>query len=85
MMNFYILHVLENIFTIALQSVHIDVAAEHEGVGAVVKLQIVDVQSVTTPKHFIGIIHLHVFYFYIVHLAEHFGGINDCVLHHQVV
>ena len=85
MVNLHILHVLEDIFAVALQSVHVDVVAEHERVSAVVQLQVADVQSVATPEHFVGIIHLHVFYLDVVHLTEHLGGVDDRVFHDQMV
>ena len=49
------------------------------------QFQIFDIQIPATPKHFIGIVYLHVLDFDIVHLAEHLGRINACIRHFQMV
>ena len=56
-----------------VSSVDADIAAEHEGISAAMQFQIFDIQIPATPKHFIGIVYLHVLDFDIVHLAEHLG------------
>ena len=84
-MNLHIFHVLENVFTVTFQSVDADIAAEHEGISAAMQFQIFDIQIPATPKHFIGIVYLHVLDFDVVHLAEHLGRINACIRHFQMV
>ena len=38
--SLYILHILENVFAVALQSVYADVATEHERISSSMQLQI---------------------------------------------
>jgi len=49
------------------------------------QFQIFDVQILATPEHFISIVHLYVLDFDVVHLAEHFGGVDTCIGHFQMV
>ena len=76
-----VLHVLEDVFAVALQAIHVDVVAEHEGEGAFVQGEILDADAVAAPEDFVGIVHPDVFYLDVVHLAEHFGGVDDGVAH----
>ena len=81
----HILHILENVFAVAFQSVYTDVAAEHKRISSSMQFQIFDVQILATPEHFISIVHLYVLDFDVVHLAEHFGGVDTCIGHFQMV
>lgn len=81
----YILHILENVFAVALQSVYADVATEHERISSSMQLQISDVQILATPEYFIGIVHLYILNFDVVHLAEHFGCVDTRIGHFQMV
>ena len=85
MVDFYVLHILEHILTVALQSVHINVVAEHERIGSAMQFEVFDADAVATPEHFIGIVHRYVLDVYFVHLAEHFRCVDNRVGHFQVV
>src|SRR5699024_3313667 len=76
---------LENVFAVALQSVYADVATEHERISSSMQLQISDVQILATPEYFIGIVHLYILNFDVVHLAEHFGCVDTRIGHFQMV
>ena len=80
----YIFHILENVFAIAFQAVDADIAAEHERISSSMQFQIPDIQILATPEHLIGIVHLHVLNFDVVHLAEHLGSIDTRVCHFQI-
>lgn len=45
------------------------------------QLQISDVQILATPEYFIGIVHLYILNFDVVHLAEHFGCVDTRIGH----
>ena len=47
--------------------------------------RISDVQILATPEYFIGIVHLYILYFDVVHLAEHFGCVDRRIGHFQIV
>ena len=83
--DFRIPDVLEHVFAVALQSVDIDVGAEHEGVGTPVQFEVVYAQAVATPEHFVGVIHPDAFHVDVAHLAEHLGRVDYGVGHAQVV
>ena len=85
MVNLYVLAVLEHIFGVALQSVDEDVLTEHEGVGAVVQLDILDANAVDTPECLIGIIDDDILQFQVLHLTEELRTVDDTVLHLHVI
>ena len=85
MVDFNVFHVLEDVFAITFQPVYADVAAEHERVSPVVQLQVLYVQPVASPENFVGIVDFHILDFYVRHFAEHFGSIDACVGHLQMV
>ena len=49
------------------------------------ELEVLDVEAVATPEHFVGVVHHHILYLDVVHLAEHLRGIDARVGHLQVV
>ena len=83
--NLHVFHILENILAVALQSVHIDVTAEHEGIGSPMQLKVLDADAAATPEHFISIVHCDVFYINLAHLPEHFGSVNHGIFHLQMI
>ena len=85
MMYLDILHILEDIFAVAFQSVHADVLAEHERIRAVMDLQILHPDVTTSPEDLVGIVYNDIFDFDIVHLAEHFRCIYHGIGHFQMV
>ena len=85
MVDFNVFHVLEDVFAITFQPVYADVAAEHERVSPVVQLQVLYVQPVASPENFVGIVDFHILDFYVRHFAEHFGSVDACVGHLQMV
>ena len=84
-MNLHILHILENILAVTLQSVHINVIAEHEGISSSMQLKVFNTDTVATPEYLISIVHRDVFNVNLTHLAEHFGSVNHGIPHLQMV
>ena len=54
-------------------------------ISSSMQLQISDVQILATPEYFIGIVHLYILNFDVVHLAEHFGCVDTRIGHFQMV
>ena len=52
----YVVAVLEYIFGVAFQAVYKDVIREHERVGAIVQLNVLQFQTVYLPESLVGII-----------------------------
>ena len=80
-----VLHILEYIFAFAVKSVHTDVAAEHERIGATSQSEIADIDAGAFPEHLVGIVHHHILKFQIRHLAKHLRRIDHRVRHLEVV
>ena len=83
--NLYILTILEYIFGITLQSIYIDILREHEGIGSLMQLHILQFQAIYLPESFVGIVNHHVLQLYVLHLTEELRAINRTILHHQIV
>ncbi len=84
-MNFDIAGILENIFTVALQSVNIYIVTEHKRIGSAMELQVFDMYIVATPKHLVGIVHSNILQVEMTHLTEHLRSIYYCIAHFQMV
>ena len=77
--------ILEHVFAVALQSININVMAEHEWIGAAVHLQVLYAYVVATPEHLVGIVHRYVLQFEMAHLAKHLRRVDNRVAHLQMV
>ena len=49
------------------------------------QLHVLQFQAIDSPEHLIGIVDNYILQFYIVHLTEELGTVDDTVLHLQVV
>ena len=85
LVDFHILTILEHVLGVALQVVDAYVLAEHEGIGAVVQLQVRGLDVLAAPKGLVGIVDDHVLQLQVFHLAEHLRSVYACVTHHEVV
>ena len=80
-----VLAVLEDIFRVAAQTVDLDVLREHEGIGAVVQLQVAGTHVATAPEGLVGIVDDDILQVEVVHLAEHLRPVDARVAHVHVV
>ena len=84
-MYLHVLAVLEDILGIALQSVNVDVAAEHERISTFVNCKVTNLQSVNAPESLVGIVDYHILNGKVLHLAEQFRSIDNGVAHNHIV
>ena len=85
MVYLHVLAVLKHVLRVALQSVDIDVLREHEGIGALVQLDIPESEAVDLPESLVGIIDHHILQLHVAHLTEELRPVDGAVAHHQVV
>ena len=63
MVYLHVLAVLENVLRVALQAIHVDIFGEHEWIGAIVQLHILQLQSIHLPEGLVGIRDVHALQF----------------------
>ena len=81
----HVLAVLEDIFRIALQTVDAHILTEHEGIGAVVQLQVAGLDVLAAPESLVGIVDDNVLEVHIVHLTKHLRTVDASITHVHVV
>ena len=85
MMHLYVLAVLKHIFGIALQTIYINVLAEHKRISAAMQGDILQAQVFHLPEGLVGIGDIDIFQYDVLHLTEKFRAINAATAHLKVV
>ena len=77
--------ILEYVLAVAHQSVHADITAEHEGIGALVQRQIPDTYAVAAPEYLVGIVHCDVLDVNLAHLPKHLRSVDHRIGHLEMI
>ena len=85
MVYLYVLTVLEHVLRVAFQTVYIDVFGEHKRIGAIVQLDVMQLQVLHLPECLVSIVDGDILQFHPFHLTEELRTVNDTVFHGQVV
>ena len=84
MVNLHVLAVLEHVFCVAREAVHIDIAREHERISAVMQADMLQFQAVNSPESLVSIVDFNVFKRQILHLSEELRPVDDRVFHGHI-
>ena len=85
MVDLHILAVLKDVFGIAGQPIHVDILAEHEGIGALMELYVLQGQSVDPPEGLVSVRDLDIFEVEVFHFPEELRTVDDGVFHLHVI
>lgn len=84
-MKLEILAILEDVLGFAFETVNKDIFAVHERIGALMELEVLDLDAFYIPKCLVSVIDRDILQRQIIHLPEEFRPVNDTVLHGHIV